>query len=218
MTLPKIILLRFSLLLLIITSSVLPNFGRLDYTLSLIITGFIAINYFIVGAYEVKLKNKRITPGYFRVSYLPYIVISKRVIRIFFFLIMAALLSAPETRVAWLIPLPLVIAAGEIIFFCISVAGKFFGVLFYGDQLFFLQDRERRIFASEVKHVEYRYENFYLVLHSGGTFMINPEFIPVEQRLPFRHEFLKWTRSNSILFTDEAIQKMAAEKISAPSL
>ncbi|MBC7862046.1 MAG: hypothetical protein IAF38_03675 [Bacteroidia bacterium] len=213
MNLLSLTLIKFSVLLAIVAVSILPDFNVIDFKIALSISAAISVLYFFVGYKLVLLKSSRLSGDYYRVNYLPYIVISKRIIFIFLFLIIAALLLAPETRVVWLVPSMIILSLGEIIFFAVSVSKKCFSVLFYPDHLFFLMDKEKKIFGKEVKHIEYRYENFYLVLFNNSTFMINPDFIPAKEKAAFRTQFLSWAHKNAIPFTEEATQKMAAEKI-----
>lgn len=204
MNLPFVALGKFTVLIFILIVAFLPRFGVIGFSNSVYIECIIGLLYFITGWLEVIKKKNRVKEDYFRVNYLPFMIISKRIIRVFLFLVMAALMISPEVEVYMLVPVLLIMAVGDVIFFIESIFKNCFSILFYDDYLFFMLDRELKVFPKEIRYVEYRYENFYLVLFNRDTIKINPEWMKEVERDNFHLNFLSWAGKNKILFTDEA--------------
>jgi hypothetical protein len=202
------VILKSFLLLLITAVSFLPVVYPIDRISCYFISAGLSVLYFFIGMREVIASDKMERKELQRFRYLPFLLISKRIIRISFFLILASLLVFPEVKLFWLQPLVISMAIGELIFFLTAVKYKVFSIRFYPDHLYMKQEKEMKIFAEEIDHIEYRYDIFYLVLKNRGTVKIDPEFTGPQERSVLVKTFLEWSRSNSIPFTEEAKDKL----------
>jgi hypothetical protein len=202
------ILAKALLLLAIATAPFLPKFTALQPSTCYYTAGALAIIYLIVGAYEILQNENKLEGELIRFVYQPFIILTKKLLRICLFMIIAVILIAPETTVYELEPAVGTLVISEILFLLISLKRKKFNIAFFADYIFFSQEKEKKIFAPEILHVEYRYEIFYLVLHNKQTFKINPEYIPAESRKPFHDYFMEWTDKNAVQFTLEAKEKL----------
>jgi hypothetical protein len=169
--------------------------------------------YILAGSREVKLSAARSSEAGERFNYIPFKLISKKIIRAAFFLMVAAVLIAPEIRLVQLEPAILTIAAGEILFFLTGIRNRFYYISLNEDYIYIKQDRELKIFSNEITHVDYRYEIFYLVLKNRGTIKLNPEFIAKEERKRFTETTVSWIRSNGLVITDDATAKLKEENL-----
>lgn len=212
MRIPIIIALRLSLILAISVICFLSFFKVLDYSLAFYVAAALGLVYVIVRSAEVRGKPLKMEGEIFRSPYLTNYMISKRIISVSFFVMVCVLLIAPETRIIRLVPVPASFAIGEALYFLLSLKRKNLAVIFFPDYIYFQQDREMKILATEVVHIEYRYENFYLVLLNKVTVQFNPEFFPEAKRQAFRSTFMNWAEQNRLPFTPEAIEKLGAEK------
>src|SRR5688500_12230962 len=92
------VILKSFLLLLIAAVSFLPVVYAIDRTTCYFISAGLSVLYFFIGMQEVIASDKMEHEELHRFRYLPFLLISKRIIRIAYFLILASLLVFPEVK------------------------------------------------------------------------------------------------------------------------
>lgn len=200
----------FRIILIIAIGAIpfLPAVTSISQQACYYIAAALAIVYIYVGIREVAGRKDPEGDLIARFSYLPSFLISKRIIRIAIFLAIAVLLMLPGTRNRRIQPMVQTVWVGELIFFLAGWRLKKFSILFYTDSMYFIQEKETRIFSEEIKHVEYRYDIVYLVLKNGGTIKIDPDFAEGGEQEALKLATLQWLVSQKAAFTAEAVEKL----------
>ena len=145
----------------------------IDYQQATLIVWVIGIPLVLFRTLEINVKPLQMEGETTRISYLPFLTISKKIIFISLFAVVSFLLLAPQTYMPLLLPISVSMGIGEILYFLLSVKRKNYSIVFFSDHLFLQQEKEFKILAEEITLVEYRHENFYLVLSSKNSFMFN---------------------------------------------
>ncbi len=204
----RFVIIKLFLLLVIALVPLISKVYPVERTVLYLICTFLAVIYVITGIRELIVSDTLKEKENFRFSYLPFSLISKRIIRIAVYMMVSAVLFFPEVRLTWLEPLVFTMGVGEIFFFIISVKKKIFSIRFYKDYLYIMQNRELKIFAEEISQVDYRYENFYLILKNGETIKIDPEYAGEKNKEALIQVLLQWFGDNAVVLTADAIQKL----------
>lgn len=112
------------------------------------------------------------------------------------------MLITSGTRVKYLYPICLIIAAAELIVMFFKYSRKLCFVSFYANYLLFSKNTMFQIFASEIELVEFRHEIFYIVLKNKGAEDVR--LMNVENKDQFISDLLNWLEKNSIQLNEES--------------
>ncbi|MGZ3864106.1 MAG: hypothetical protein ACXVPN_13435 [Bacteroidia bacterium] len=182
------------------------NPGRKSLFIIQLVLGAI---YILLSVIEFTQQIKKADMPNERFSYLPFSFLSGKFIKIGAFTIAAVILLMSGSRLVFLGGILLMVLAGDILAFSLRVSKRAYFVSLFNDHLLFTMDHETKIFASQVKEVEYRYGIFYLQLNNNKTYSIDISRIERSLKTSFTEKFVMWVVINKLRFTDEARAKLA---------
>ncbi len=145
---------------------------------------------------------------YDRFFYLPFMVITKKLIKLGAFTIACCVLFLSNSNLVFLAGLLLIIICADMIVFALRIKQKVYYVSLFENYVLFMQEEEKKIFASHIKTVEYRYEIFYLKLTTGKIHVVEVGRVEKSQQKVFTEKMVLWVLSNNLHFTDEAKAKL----------
>lgn len=162
----------------------------------------IGLLYIFLSYYELSNTVYKASLPLKRYGYFPYSFFMFKTIKAFFFISFALMLISSGTKVKYLYPICLIIAAAELIVMFFKYSRKLCFVSFYANYLLFSKNTMFQIFASEIESVEFRHEIFYIVLKNKGAEDVR--LMNVENKDQFISDLLNWLEKNSIQLNEES--------------
>ena len=136
-------------------------------------------------------------------------MVTKKVIRIGSFMIASGILLFSGLKVMLFGVVLLAMLSGDVAGLLMGLKHRMYYVYFEEKSIVFVEDQVKRIFASHIKEIEYRYEIFYLTLKNDQVRLIEMARIEGEEdRKAFIQEFIFWATTYQLPFTEEAKQKL----------
>jgi hypothetical protein len=145
---------------------------------------------------------------YDRFFYLPFNVISTKVIKLGAFLIACVVLSFSTTLI-FLAGLLVSVLVSDLLIFLLRLKQKVYYISLFANYVLFSLEEERKVFASQIKTIEYRYEFFYLKLKNNKIYDIDTNRLDKRNKHLFTEKFVRWGLLNRLEFTEEAKEKLA---------
>ena len=200
---------QFSLLIaLILTSSYLfvgiPN----GNTLFILQMG-LGILYLFFSVAEFSTKLAKMNLPFDRFFYLPYNVISHKIIRLGAFAIAGGVLWVSSSALIFLAGLLFIIILADVIVFVLKIVQKVYYMSLFANYVLISLEGEQKIFASQIESVEYRYDIFYLKLKDKKTVALETDRLAENQKQIFTEKMVHWVLRNQLEFTAEAKAKLA---------
>ncbi len=153
---------------LIATSSYLfigtPN-GNTLFILQIVF----GVLYLSFSVAEFSTKMAKMNMPFDRFFYLPYDVISHKLIRLGAFAIAGGVLWISSSGLMFLASLLFIIIAADLLVFILKVVQKVYYMSLFANYVLISLEKEQKIFASQIEMVEYRYDIFYLKLKDKKT-------------------------------------------------
>jgi hypothetical protein len=165
--------------------------------------------YIFFSIAEVGKQLAKSNMPYDRFFYLPFSVITNKTIKLGAFTIACCVLFLSKSTLVFLAGLLLMIIVADIFVFILRVQKKVYYVSLFSNYILFAQEDERKIFASHIKIIEYRYGIFYMELNNGKIYTIEVARIKNSDQTIFIEKFVLWVVCNKLHFTDEAKEKLA---------
>jgi hypothetical protein len=165
--------------------------------------------YFAFSISEFSGNLDRIDPSYERFYYLPYRIITFKLIRIGALAVAAAVLYMSKSSLIVLSGLLFLIIFLDALVFLLRLQKHDYFISLFANYVFFVLEGERKLFASQISVIEYRYGIFYLRLRNNTMAVIDTSRIPKGKRNHFIEKFVLWVVCNNLHFTDEAREKLA---------
>ena len=196
------------LVALIATSSYLfigiPN-GNTLFILQIVF----GILYLSFSVAEFSTKMAKMNMPFDRFFYLPYDVISHKLIRLGAFAIAGGVLWISSSGLMFLASLLFIIIAADLLVFILKVVQKVYYMSLFANYVLISLEREQKIFASQIEMVEYRYDIFYLKLKDKKTVALETDRLLESQKQIFTEKMVAWVLRNQLEFTAEAKVKLA---------
>ncbi len=141
-----------------------------------------------------------------RFSYFPGSFFTFRALKIGIYLTFAGVLAFSPSGVSILYPICLVMGVTEIIISLLKYYKKLCFVNVYANYILIALEEMEKIFATEVEHVEYRHEIFYLVKKNGKSVMIKT--FSIQDKDIFINKMKDWIVNNDVKISDESAQRL----------
>jgi hypothetical protein len=196
------------LVALIATSSYLfigVPYGNTLFILQIIL----GILYLSFSVAEFSTKLAKMNMPFDRFFYLPYDVISHKLIRLGAFAIAGGVLWISSSGLMFLASLLFIIIAADLLVFILKVVQKVYYMSLFANYILISLEKEQKIFASQIEMVEYRYDIFYLKLKDKKTVALETDRLLESQKQIFTEKMVQWVLRNQLEFTVEAKAKLA---------
>ncbi len=195
------------LVALIATSSYLfiglPN-GNTLFILQIVF----GVLYLSFSVAEFSTKMAKMNMPFDRFFYLPYDVISHKLIRLGAFAIAGGVLWISSSGLMFLASLLFIIIAADLLVFILKVVQKVYYMSLFANYVLISLEKEQKIFASQIEMVEYRYDIFYLKLKDKKTVALETDRLLESQKQIFTEKMVQWVLRNQLEFTEEAKVKL----------
>ncbi|HXD94830.1 MAG TPA: hypothetical protein VNX01_16600 [Bacteroidia bacterium] len=195
------------LVALIVTSSYLfigvPN----GNSLFLLQIG-LGILYLFFSVAEFSTKLAKMNLPFDRFFYLPYDVISHKLIRLGAFAIAGGVLWISSSGLMFLAGLLFIIIIADLLVFILKIVQRVYYMSLFANYVLISLEGEKKIFASQIESVEYRYDIFYLKLKDKKTVALETDRLAEGQKQIFTEKFVQWALRNQLEFTVEAKAKL----------
>ena len=195
------------LVALIVTSTYLfigtPN----GNTLFLLQIG-LGILYLFFSVAEFSTKLAKMNLPFDRFFYLPYDVISHKLIRLGAFAIAGGVLWISSSGLMFLAGLLFIIIIADLLVFILKIVQRVYYMSLFANYVLISLEGEQKIFASQIESVEYRYDIFYLKLKDKKTVALETDRLAEGQKQIFTEKFVQWALRNQLEFTVEAKAKL----------
>ena len=143
-----------------------------------------------------------------RFAYYPGSFYMYRFIKIGIYLTFALVLAFSPSRVDVLYPICLAMALTEIIISLLKYYKKLCFVNVYANYILIALEEMEKIFVSEVDHVEYRHEIFYIIKKSGRSTMIKT--FSIQDKDVFINKMKDWIVNNDVTISPESAERLKA--------
>ena len=143
-----------------------------------------------------------------RFAYYPGSFYMFRFIKIGIYLTFALVLANSPSRVDVLYPICLAMALTEIIISLLKYYKKLCFVNVYANYLLIALEEMEKIFATEVDHVEYRHEIFYIIKKNGKSTTIKT--FSIQDKDVFINKMKDWIVNNDVKISPESAERLKA--------
>ncbi|MBS1646374.1 MAG: hypothetical protein JST67_03425 [Bacteroidetes bacterium] len=150
----------------------------------------------------------KMTLPYDRFFYMPYSLVSRKLIWLGALSIASAMLWVSSSGFVFLALFLTIIIGADILVFALKVKQKVFYVSLFANYILFSLEQEQKIFASTIDKIEYRYDIFYLNLKDKKTISIITDRLNENQKHIFIEKCTQWILRNKITLTAEAAEKL----------
>lgn len=200
-------ILKNALLLLVVIVSVVSFLnGYLTWKDLLALQLAVGFAYVFLSCYEYLNASYKANLPIKRFAYFPYSFFMFKIIKASFFASFALMLISSGTKVKYLYPICFVIAATEIIVMLLRYQKRLCFVSIYANYLLFSKHILFKVFASEIKLIEFRHSIFYLVKKNNKTEDIRVENI--ENKEEFTKAMMDWISKNNLALSKEGEQNL----------
>jgi len=196
------------LVALVVTSSYLFLGAPKGNTLFVLQIG-LGILYLFFSVAEFSTKLAKMNLPFDRFFYLPYNVISHKIIRLGAFAIAGGVLWVSSSALIFLAGLLFIIIIADVLVFILKIVQKVYYMSLFVNYILISLEGEQKIFASQIESVEYRYDIFYLKLKDKKTVALETDRLAENQKQIFTEKMVQWVLRNQLEFTAEAKAKLA---------
>jgi hypothetical protein len=195
------------LVALLITVSFLLFSNPSGSTLFLLQIG-LGLFYLIFSIAEFSGSLAKMNLPFDRFFYLPYYVISNKLIKLGAYALAAGVLWVSATELVSISVLLFIIIAADLLVFVLRIQQKVYYISLFANYILISLENEQKIFASSIEIIEYRYDIFYLKLKDKKIVLLETERVAENQKEIFTEKFMQWALRNQLPFTEEAKQKL----------
>ncbi|HWY12197.1 MAG TPA: hypothetical protein VN026_12770 [Bacteroidia bacterium] len=182
--------------------------GVLNSTDLLIIQAMMGIVYALLSYFEYNNTSYKALLPVERFAYYPGSFYMYRFIKIGIYLTFALVLAFSPSRVDVLYPICLALALTEIIISLLKYYKKLCFVNVYANYILIALEEMEKIFVTEVDHVEYRHDIFYIIKKNGRSTMIKT--FSIQDKDVFINKMKDWIVNNDIKISPESAEKLKA--------
>jgi hypothetical protein len=168
----------------------------------------LGVVYLFLSVAEFSTKLAKMNMPFDRFFYLPYEVISDKMIKLGAFAIAGGVLWVSSSALVFLAGLLFIMIIADLIVFVLKVVQKVYYVSLFANYVLISLEREHKVFASQIAGVEYRYDIFYLKLKDKKTVSLVTDRLAEGQKQIFTEKFVQWVQRNQLEFTTEAKAKL----------
>lgn len=184
-------------------------YPHLEWKDVLALQGLAGVAYVFLSCYEFLNASFKAALPVQRYPYFTNSYVMWRVIKISFFLAFSLLLFTSGSRVRYIYPICLIIAATEGIITWLRYTRALCFVNIYANYLLIVQNRFTRVFASEIALVEFRHDIFFFVKKNNKTLQIH--LTHIQDRDKFIHAINEWLNRNHVFVSTESRIKIAEQ-------
>lgn len=177
-------------------------YNTIDWKDILAIQSLAGVAYVFLSCYEFLNASFRASLPVQRFPYFTNKFLMFRVLKVAIFLSLALLLYTSGSRVKYIYPICLIIAATEGIISYLKYSRSLCFVNIYANYLLIVQNKFSRIFASEIALIEFRHDIFFFVKKNKKTLQIN--LVHIQDRDKFIQSINDWINRNQIFVTTES--------------
>jgi len=177
-------------------------YNTIDWKDILAIQSLAGVAYVFLSCYEFLNASFRASLPVQRFPYFTNKFLMFRVLKVAIFLSLALLLYTSGSRVKYIYPICLIIAATEGIISYLKYRRSLCFVNIYANYLLIVQNKFSRIFASEIALIEFRHDIFFFVKKNKKTLQIN--LVHIQDRDKFIQSISDWINRNQIFVTTES--------------
>ena len=177
-------------------------YNTIDWKDILAIQSLAGVAYVFLSCYEFLNASFRVSLPVQRFPYFTNKFLMFRVLKVAIFLSLALLLYTSGSRVKYIYPICLIIAATEGIISYLKYRRSLCFVNIYANYLLIVQNKFSRIFASEIALIEFRHDIFFFVKKNKKTLQIN--LVHIQDRDKFIQSISDWINRNQIFVTTES--------------
>ncbi len=181
-------------------------YASLTWQELLAVQSIAGVIYIFLGCYEFLNASFKASLPVQRYRYFSSSFVMFRALKISLFLSLGVMLLASGTRVQYIFPICLIIAATEGILTYLKYKRSLCFVNIYANYLLLVQTKFTRVFASEITLVEYRHDIFYFVKKNRKTVQIKMEHI--REREKFIQSIHEWMVRNNVNVSAESKLKI----------
>jgi len=181
-------------------------FGGLSWKDLLAIQSVAGVIYIFLSCYEFLNASFKASLPVQRYPYFTNSYFMWRALKVIFFLSFALMLYMSGSRVKYIYPVCLIIAATESIITFLKYKRSLCFINIYANYLLLVQSNLTKLFASEIELVEFRHDNFYFVKKNRKTVFIRLEHI--ENRDKFLMSINEWMQRNNVNVSAESKVKL----------
>ena len=139
-----------------------------------------------------------------RFKYITNGLIAIKAIKLFAFTGVAIGLYLMGTRLQAISGIIVILVCGELSVFIFRLARKNYFISFFDKYILFAMESDVKIFARQIKSIEYRYEMFFLTKENNHVQVIELDKLLGIKKQQFIERLVAWAKSNEVAFTDEA--------------
>jgi|ERR1700761_605011 len=169
----------------------------------------LGILYLFFSVAEFSTRLAKMNLPFDRFFYLPYNVISHKIIRLGAFGIAGGVLWISSSGLIFLAILLFMIIVSDILVFILKIKQRVYYMSLFANYVLISLEGEQKIFASQIESVEYRYDIFFLKLKDKKTVALETDRLTENQKQVFTEKFVQWVLRNQLEFTAEAKAKLA---------
>jgi len=181
-------------------------FGGLSWKDLLAIQSIAGLFYICLSCYEFLNASFKASLPVQRYPYFTNSYFMWRALKVIFFLSFATMLFMSGSRIKYIYPVCLIIAATEAIITILKYKKSLCFVNIYANYLLLVQSKFSKVFASEISLVEFRHDNFYFVKKNKKTVFIKLEHI--ENKEKFLLAINEWMLRNNVNVSAESKVKI----------
>lgn len=195
------------LLLALVLLSVLNFFyGWLGFKDLLVIQVLVGFVYVFLSCYEYVNASYQAQMPVERYAYFPYRFFAFGVFKIGAYLLFAFMLWSAGSRIQYLYPICIIVAVTEGLVMYLRYRKRLCFVSIYANYLYVSQTRLFKLFANDVKHIEFRHNILFFLKKDNSTFVVKLD--EVEQADKFLSSINDWIKRNGVALTEEAKAKL----------
>lgn len=177
-------------------------FGWLNWKELLAVQSMVALVYVFLSCYEFLNASYKASLPVKRFAYFSNRYLMFKILKIGIFVGCSVLLYASGSRVQYLYPVCLMIAATEAVITFLKYRRSLCFVNIYANYLLLAEDKFEKVFAAETMLVEFRHEIFYFVKKNRKTVIIKLEHIADKEE--FVQAINTWINRNAVLVSAES--------------
>jgi hypothetical protein len=195
------------LLAVVVLSTLNFFYGWLNWKELLGIQSLAGLAYVFLSCYEYLNTSYKASLPVQRFPYLTSKFVMLRALKISIFLAFALLLYTSGSRVKYIYPICLIIAATEAVILFLKYKNDLCFVNIYANYLLLVESRFTKLFASEIMIIEFRHDIFYFVKKNRKTVQIKLEHL--RDREHFIYSINEWINRNNVLVSAESKMKIS---------
>jgi hypothetical protein len=197
------------ILIALVVVSVLNFFyGWLSFKDLLGIQIFAGLAYVFLSCYEYLNAHYQAQVPVERYSYFPYRFFMFGIFKIGAYILFAIMLWTAGSRIQYLYPICLLVAITEVVVMLLRYKKRLCFVCLYANYLYVSQSRLFKVFANELREVEFRHNILYFIKKDNTTFLVKLD--EVEHSEKFKSSIQEWINRNGVALSAEAKSKWNA--------